>query len=268
MSAASDVAESYDRAYVLDRLAFGMFYDLRSVDAMARSMVPAHSDLRVVHAHDLMDTLVEAIIRSEFCMRVVGFHHLARREHTNLRVVGWCEIFYSLPVAIPFQHSRDNGMLDFHWALARIFGDPYAFYHNARTGGAAGELVLENFAARHELAARAWPSLLLTLCFVHFVNLLRYVVARSEITLEFALTLVRHGTRTLEQIVLGGPTGADLGRSARLMVVERQLLFDQLQELHAIVTEISLTSMARKLREFAARLAASVHVTTEDREKD
>ena len=77
------------RALTLDRIAVDLFFNPHAVDALAAYLVAEHSDARVQHAHDLLDSLVEGIVRSEMGMRVIAFRHVPGLDCAELRTVAW-----------------------------------------------------------------------------------------------------------------------------------------------------------------------------------
>jgi hypothetical protein len=254
----SDVAGAL-RSDVVRRFVGALFYDMKTADAMANYFVRKHLDLRC-KGSETMDDLVRAVLMAPFDMTLVTFYALATPTASNLSHVAVLSLFAGHTLAVPIEFLIDAGLCDLVEALKWMMDPRGGYYSQMRHAYTRAEISLEAFTAKRDMAQLAWPPLLATLCYRHFVSLLELCVKNGQMDAPYAHTLIRNSTKTLRSLVEHTDEGpADtthLGRLELLTCIPRELLLQQLTRLHVTLgNTIDLGMLTRQLEKLAIHFA-------------
>lgn len=238
-----------ERGRVIQGLVSALFYDMESVQVLADYFVHKHMDVRC-KGSDVMDDLARAILCAQFDMTMVSFYGLATPKSAAMTQVTMLTLFAGHTLAIPLEFVAERQLAGLYEAVTHL-ADPEAhFFSQCRYGHTRGEIVLECFTGKRSMAERAWPPLLLTLCYRAYVRMLNMAIGAKHIDAEFARTLV-HASATTLRAILQQPDG-DIGRLAGLKCIPRETLMQQLTRLNAtIVGTTDLVVLQRQLENLA-----------------
>jgi hypothetical protein len=247
------------RRATVEALTSAIFFDPVSVDAIARYLVMMLCDPRS-EALALMDVTARAILCEPLSMRLVGafVKDLATPNSGTLTPLVHVELFAGAALAVPLNYAVECGLETLVRAVRDMLSAPESEpYYTQRTVARANTLVfVDGCAARHEIAQRAWPMLLLTLCYRHYLAFLARLVRERGLDDAFARSLVR-GSHECVSALLADPKYASWGRLETLTIVPRTVLLTQLAQLEAALNVDDIGRCERELCALAARFAAS-----------
>ena len=252
----ADVSELEE---LLRAFAHAFFFEPTYVNEVARYMVEKYCNPSVP-AIEVFDSLISGILHAPLSMKLFGFRGLADQRHTEASYILVLEPFLGVPIGIPTEFLFRSGLKGVAQALGRIVARAPLVYTNIRRGCIEADYVLEGFTtdAARLIAKYAWPCLLVTLCYFHFVGALDKRVKNNEVALIFAMDVMRASRKTLTTVITGGSAAADeLRRGRKLSVISRANMELQLSRLNDILSGPSLGQVRSALERFAGELAAS-----------
>jgi len=244
-------------------LAGALFADPLSVSAVARYLT-SHYAAPDGGALQQMDNLVHAILHAPFSLRMYGMRGLADARASAVQFVMVLELWHGVPIALPLEHAFRSGLVGLTQAVCEMIAPATRreFYRHVRRSDLDGEYILECITdgAAREMASRAWPSLLLTLCYYYYCDMLLRAVEVQNCDRSLAFDAVRASRRALD-LALGQPARlVALRRNARLDVggtLTSETLHEQLAELADILSDVELVRMTQRLLLYAGELASA-----------